>query len=169
MGVLTWGFVPGWADEPAEGMINARVESVGERPSFRVALARRRCLVPANGFYEWKHEQGVKVPYWIHPAAGGVISFAGIWERWSRPGVEPRNTFAILTTDANADVAPIHDRMPVIVAPEDRPRWLDRSLDGAAALALLRGGAPGMLASHAVSTRVNRPAEDDGGLIERVG
>ena len=169
MGLLTWGLVPGWVDEPGEGMINARVESVGERPSFRDALERRRCLVPATGFYEWKREQGAKVPYWIHPAKGGVISFAGIWERWSRSGAEPRHTFAILTMEANADVAPIHERMPVIVARVDRARWLDRSLDGSGALGLLRGGAPGMLASHAVSGRVNRTAEDDAGLTEPAG
>ena len=166
MGLLTWGLVPGWVEEPGEGMINARVESVGERPSFREAIERRRCLVPATGFYEWKREQGAKVPYWIHPAAGGVMSFAGIWERWSRPGVEPRNTFAILTVEANADVAPLHDRMPVIVARGSRSAWLDRAIDGAGALALLRGVAAEVLAAHAVSMRVNRAFEDDAGLIE---
>ena len=169
MGLLTWGLVPGWVDEPGEGMINARVESVGERPSFRQAIERRRCLVAASGFYEWKREQGAKVPYWIHPAAGGVISFAGIWERWSRPGAESRHTFAILTTEANADVALLHDRMPVIVAGADRSAWLDRAIGCEGALALLRGVAPGVLASRTVSTRVNRTAEDDAGLIERVG
>jgi putative SOS response-associated peptidase YedK len=169
MGLLTWGLVPGWVDEPGEGMINARVESVGERASFRQAIERRRCLVPANGFYEWKREQGAKVPYWIHPAEGGVISFAGIWERWSRPGVEPRHTFAILTMEANADVALLHDRMPVIVAAASRSAWLDRAIDGAGALELLRGVAPAVLAAHPVSERVNRTAEDDAGLIEPVG
>ena len=168
-GLLTWGLVPGWVDEPGEGMINARVESVGELPSFREAIQRRRCLVPATGFYEWKRDQGAKVPYWIHPAAGGVMSFAGIWEAWSRPGAEPRHTFAILTMDANAEVAQVHDRMPVIVAREDRARWLDRSVDGVGALALLRAGVPVALASHAVSTRVNRVAEDDAALVEPVG
>ena len=166
MGLLTWGLVPGWVDEPGEGMINARVESVGERPSFREALERRRCLVPATGFYEWKREHDAKVPYWIHPVAGGVISFAGIWERWSRPGADPRHTFAILTMDANADVALLHDRMPVLVAGADRGRWLDRAVDGAGALALVRGGAAEVLAAHAVSMRVNRAFEDDAGLIE---
>jgi putative SOS response-associated peptidase YedK len=169
IGLLTWGLIPGWVDEPGEGMINARLESVGERPSFREALERRRCLVPATGFYEWKREQGAKVPYWIHPVAGGVMSFAGIWETWSRPQAQPRHTFAILTMDATADVADIHDRMPVIVAAGDRVRWLDRSVDGVGALALLRAGRPVALASHVVSTRVNRTAEDDGGLIEPVG
>jgi putative SOS response-associated peptidase YedK len=169
MGLLTWGLVPGWVDEPGEGIINARVESVGERPTFREALERRRCLVPADGFYEWKRVTGGKIPYWIHPSAGGVLSFAGIWERWSRPGTEPRHTFAILTTEANADVASLHDRMPVIVPRENRSAWLDRSRDGVAALALLGRAPDGALTSHSVSPRVNRTAEDDAGLIERVG
>lgn len=166
MGLLTWGLIPGWVDEPGEGIINARIESVAEKPSFREAIERHRCLVPADGFYEWKRLKGGKIPHWIHPSEGGLISFAGIWERWSRPGAEPRHTFAILTTDANADVAPLHDRMPVIVAPDVRSAWLDRSLDGAGALALLRPTPEGALRSHAVSPRVNRPAEDDADLIE---
>jgi len=169
MGLMMWGLVPAWADEPGGGMINARVESVLSLPSFREAIQRRRCLVPADGFYEWKREGERKAPYWIHPVAGGVISFAGIWERWSRTGVEPRHTFAILTTEANADVAPLHDRMPVIVAAADRSAWLDRALDGDRALALLRPRPPGELTSYPVSTRVNRPAEDDVGLVEREG
>lgn len=168
MGLLTWGLVPGWTDEPGRGIINARSESVADKPSFREAFERRRCLVPADGFYEWKKGGGAKIPYWIHPRDGGVISFAGIWERWSRPGAEPRHTFAILTTDASEDVAPIHDRMPVVVGPADRERWLDRSADPRELLDLLRPPPAGTLVSHAVSKRVNRPAEDDAGLIEAV-
>ncbi len=169
VGLLTWGLVPGWADEPGPGMINARVESAAEKPSFREALDRRRCLVPANGFYEWKRVNGGKIPHWIHPTAGGVIAFAGIWERWSRPGAEPRHTFAILTTKANADVAPLHDRMPVIVPAESRDAWLDRARDGAGALAPLEASPRGVLTSYAVSPRVNRPAEDDADLIRPAG
>jgi putative SOS response-associated peptidase YedK len=168
MGRLTWGLVPAWADEPGPGIINARAESVAEKPSFREAFERRRCLVPADGFYEWKKEGGAKVPYWIHSADGGILSFAGIWERWSRPGAEPRHTFAILTTDASEDVAWIHDRMPVVVAPADRRRWLARSSDPRALLGLLQPAPAGTLVSHAVSTRVNRPSEDDAALIEPV-
>jgi len=169
MGLLTWGLVPGWADEPGPGVINARSESVARKPSFREAFERRRCLVPADGFYEWKKEGGAKVPYWIRPRAGGVMSFAGIWERWSRPGAEPRHTFAILTTDASADVAPIHDRMPVVIEPEDRNRWLDRNARADEIAGLLHPARDGSLVSHPVSTRVNRPAEDDPGLIAPVG
>jgi putative SOS response-associated peptidase YedK len=168
MGLLTWGLVPAWMDEPGPGIINARSESVADKPSFREAFERRRCLVPADGFYEWKKEGGAKIPYWIHPRGGGVLSFAGIWERWSRPGAEPRHGFAILTTDASEDVAQIHDRMPVLVRPADRERWLDRSADPRELLDLLRPPPAGTLIGHAVSRRVNRPAEDDAGLIEAV-
>ncbi len=166
VGLLTWGLVPGWVDEPGSGIINARSESVADKPSFRDAFERRRCLVPADGFYEWRKERGQKVPFWIHPLAGGLISFAGIWERWSRPGAEPRHTFAILTTDASEDVARIHDRMPVVVAPADRDRWLDRRAEPRELREILRAPPAGSLVSHAVAIRVNRPAEDDAGLIE---
>ena len=165
IGLLTWGLVPGWADEPGSGIINARAESVADKPSFRDAFERRRCLVPADGFYEWRKEGSAKIPYWIHPRGGGLLSFAGIWERWIRPGAEPRHTFAILTTDASEDVAPIHDRMPVLILASDRDRWLDRSADPRALLGLLRPAPSGSLACREVSTRVNRPADDDPGLI----
>ena len=169
VGLLTWGLVPGWIEEPGSGIINARSESVADKPSFREAFERRRCLVPADGFYEWKKEGGGKVPYWIHPRAGGLMAFAGVWERWSRPGAESRHTFAILTTDASEDVAPIHDRMPVVVATADRDRWLDGSADPRMLLDILRAPPAGSLVSHAVATRVNRPAEDDAELIEPAG
>jgi putative SOS response-associated peptidase YedK len=169
LGLLTWGLVPDWKEDPVAPMINARMETVAARPSFREAIDRRRCLVPADGFYEWKREGERKVPHWIHPSGGGLLSLAAIWETWRRPGTEPRHAFAILTTAANADVAPIHDRMPVIVAAEGRDAWLDRAVDGAEALRRLRPTRAGALASRPVSTRVNRVASDDAGLIERVG
>ncbi|HSH76442.1 MAG TPA: SOS response-associated peptidase [Longimicrobiales bacterium] len=166
VGLLTWGLVPSWVDEPGAGIINARSESVMDKPSFREAFERRRCLVPADGFYEWKRASGGKVPFWVHPRAGGLISLAGIWERWSRPGAEPRYTFAILTTDASEEVAHIHGRMPVIVGPADRDRWLSPRSEPRALSGLLRPSPPGSLDSHAVSRRVNRPEEDDAALIE---
>lgn len=166
MGLLTWGLVPAWVDEPGSGIINARSESVMDRPSFREAFERRRCLVPADGFYEWKREEEGRVPYWIHPRGGGVMSFGGLWERWSRPGSGTRHTFVILTTEASQDVAPIHDRMPLLVRPTDRSVWLDRSVGGRRLLALLRPAPVGSLVSHRVSSRVNRTSEDDAALIE---
>jgi putative SOS response-associated peptidase YedK len=166
VGLLTWGLVPGWRDEPEQGLINARSESVSEKPSFREAFERRRCLVPALGFYEWKKEPDGKRPFWIHPADGGLISFAGIWERWSGPGMDPRYTFAVLTTTADGDVARVHDRMPVFIEAADRAAWLDRGTDREAALAIMGRGSSPSLVCHPVSTRVNSPQEDDAGLIE---
>jgi putative SOS response-associated peptidase YedK len=166
MGRLRWGFVPSWKDEPGSGLVNARSETVRTAPSFRDAFSHRRCLVPADGFYEWRREGDRKVPHWFHPRDGRVVSFAGIWERWSRPDAEPRHTFAILTTDANEDVAPIHDRMPVVVAPEHRAQWLSRASDSGDLAGILRPATPGTFESHEVSTRVNRADEDDPGLIE---
>ncbi len=168
MGLLVWGFLPGGAPAPGPGIINARGESVTSKPSFRGAFARRRCLVPADGFYEWRREGARKVPYWIHPLSGGLLSFAGIWERWAGSGAEPRHTFAILTTEASEDVAPIHDRMPVIIAPADRAAWLDRGASPDDLRELLRPAVVGSLAAREVSQRVNRPTEDDPGLIAPV-
>ncbi|MDH3208062.1 MAG: SOS response-associated peptidase [Gemmatimonadota bacterium] len=168
MGLLTWGLVPGWQDTPGRPLINARCESVLSRPSFSEAVARRRCLVPADGFYEWKREGASKLPFWIHPTEGGVLSFAGIWERWSRPGSEPRHTYAILTMPPSVEVAAIHDRMPVVVGDADRDAWLDRHNDGRAALSLLRPHKAPDYTCRPVSTRVNRPQEDDAGLMEAV-
>jgi putative SOS response-associated peptidase YedK len=166
MGLLRWGLVPGWKDQPGSGLVNARSETVRTTPSFRDAFSRRRCLVPADGFYEWRREGDRKVPHWFHPRDGSVVSFAGIWERWSRPDAEPRHTFAILTTDANEDVVPIHDRMPVVVAPEHRALWLSRASDSDDLAGILRPAPRGTFGSHEVSTRVNRADEDDPGLIE---
>jgi len=168
MGRLTWGLVPAWQDEPRAGLINARSESVLDKPSFREAFERRRCLVPAQGFYEWKRDGGAKRPFWIYPVEGGLVSFAGIWERWSRPGAEPRHTYAIMTMPASVDVAYVHDRMPVVIGALERDAWLDRDTDVETALALVRQGPGPRLACHPVSTRVNGPHEDDAGLIEPV-
>jgi putative SOS response-associated peptidase YedK len=162
IGLLAWGLVPAWMEDSGPGFINARAESVASKASFREAFARRRCLVPADGFYEWAR----KVPYWLHPTRGGVISFAGIWETWRRPGAEPRHAFAILTTEANSDLRPIHDRMPVVVEEADRDLWLDRSSGVERVGALLRPAPDGTFVSRAVSARVNRAGEDDAELIE---
>jgi putative SOS response-associated peptidase YedK len=166
LGPLTWGLAPNWMDEPGPGFINARAETAHDKGAFREAFARRRCLVPADGFYEWKREGAAKVPYWLHPRAGGVIAFAGIWERWSRPGAVPRHAFAILTTDANAEVRPIHDRMPVVLLRADWRLWLAKDSDTREVQRVLQPAPDGTFAARRVSTRVNRPSEDDPGLIE---
>jgi putative SOS response-associated peptidase YedK len=168
IGLLEWGFLPAWKDEPTGGFVNARAESVASKASFREAFRRRRCLVPADGFYEWRSEGGRKVPYWIHPPDDGLLAFAGLWTSWRRPDAEARHTFAILTTDANREVSDIHDRMPVVVSPEDRDAWLDRDTPPERLDAVLHPAPDGVLALRRVSTRVNRPDDDDPGLIEPV-
>lgn len=168
LGLLEWGFLPGWKDEPAGPFINARSETVASRTSFAEAFRRRRCLVPADGFYEWRAEGGTKMPYWIHPVGTDLVSFAGIWETWSRPGTGPRHTFAILTTEANDEVSAIHHRMPVVVSAQDRAAWLSRGTDGEQLRRLLAPAPSGTFQMHRVSTRVNRTAEDDAELVEPV-
>jgi len=169
IGLLRWGLVPGWMDEPGSGFINARAESVATKPSFREAYRRRRCLVPADGFYEWRRSSavqgGAKQPFWFHPREGGLVSFAGLWETWRRPDVEVLHTFTILTTEANADVRGVHDRMPLVIAPDGRDAWLDSASSGEQVAALVRSVPDGTFGAHPVSTRVNRTAEDDAELI----
>ena len=126
MGMLRWGLIPSWAEAPGNGFVNARGESVGETPSFRDAFLHRRCLVPADGFYEWRSDEGGKSPFLFRPAAGGVLALAAVWEHWEGQGHPPRNAFAVLTVAASADVAPVHHRMPVLVDPSRFSDWLAR-------------------------------------------
>ncbi|WP_149425244.1 SOS response-associated peptidase [Oryzomicrobium terrae] len=123
---LRWGLVPSWAKDTsiAPKLINARSETLAEKPSFRSAYKRRRCIVPASGFYEWKTEGKEKQPYYVHPASTELIGFAGLWERWTLPDADPLDTFTIVTTEANTAMTDIHERMPVILAPEDYGLWL---------------------------------------------
>ena len=170
MGLMRWGLIPTWAKDPAIGnrQINARSETVRTRPAFRDAFVRRRCLVPADGFYEWQRTDGPRRPFWIHPADGSLLGFAGLWERWRPPeGVEVYS-FTILTTDASDSVRPFHDRMPVILCPSDRPAWLSRDSDPETLTALLRPYAKDLDARE-VSTWVNRPDHDDSTCVEPVG
>ena len=125
--LLHWGLVPSWADDPAIGnrMINARAETAADKPSFRTALRRRRCLVVADGFYEWQKLGKRRQPMFIHMRDDRPLAFAGLWESWEGADHSALESCTILTTAANDLVRPIHDRMPVIVAPEDYGRWLD--------------------------------------------
>ncbi len=130
--LVRWGFVPSWSKEGPLGkpLINARSETVAEKPSFRNAFRRRRCLIPADGFYEWEGDvPGKKKPYFIHRPDDGLMGFAGIWEHWAGPDGSELETAAIITTPANALVATIHPRSPVIIAPGDFELWLDCSND----------------------------------------
>ena len=125
--ILSWGLVPGWAGDPDVGsrLINARAETAAEKPSFRAAFRSRRCLVPADGFYEWQAAGRRKTPHLIRPRQPGPFAFAGLWERWHDPGDVCLETAAILTTEANEAVRPIHERMPVLLRPQDYAAWLD--------------------------------------------
>ncbi len=168
LALLRWGLVPSWAKDPAMGnrMINARVETAPGKPAFRSAFRRRRCLVPADGFYEWRKAGGRKQPYYVRMADGRPFAFAGLWEHWEGPGGDV-SSCTLLTTDANDLLAPIHDRMPVIVAPGDYGRWLDpEAHDAAALLPLLRPYPPAGMVVFPVRTLVNSPATDDPRCIE---
>lgn len=125
-GTFRWGLVPFWAEDAAIGvrMINARAESVADKPAFREPFAHRRCLIPASAFYEWKTEGKVKRPFAIARSDGRLLALAGLWDRWKGPDAVIRSC-AILTTEANARVAEIHDRMPVLLEPDDFDEWLD--------------------------------------------
>lgn len=166
--MFRWGLIPSWAKDISIGskLINARCEGLEDKPSFRAAFRRRRCLVPVSGFYEWQALAGGKQPMYITLSDHPVFALAGLWEVWRDAEGRPLHTFTILTTDANAFMAPIHNRMPVIVRPEDYALWL--SPGEAPAAALREVFAPfdaGQMAACPVSTRVNRPAEDDASLI----
>lgn len=168
--MLRWGLVPHWAKDPAVGhrLINARAETAAEKPSFRGALRRRRCLVPADGFYEWQRLDGRKQPWLIRRRDGRGFAMAGLWEAWRGPD-GPLETFAILTTRPNAVVAPIHDRMPVIVAPGSFALWLDPTIRDPGLLApILRGEQTPELRAYPVGTLVNNPANDDPRCMEAV-
>jgi putative SOS response-associated peptidase YedK len=132
---MRWGFLPTWYCTPADVplLINARAESIADKPAFRAAARERRCLIPADGFYEWSGPKRARVPWAIRPRAGGLIALAGVWQSWGRPGARIA-TCAIVTCAANATLAPIHDRMPVIVAPADFALWLGEAGPGAARL-----------------------------------
>lgn len=162
-GLLKWGLVPSWADDPKIGyrMINARSETVDQKPSFAKLLKRRRCLIPADGFYEWKKEEdGGKQPFRFQLKTKAPFAFAGLWDRWERDG-EMIHSCTIITTEANEVVRDIHDRMPVILTAEAEAQWLTRELDDAKTLTdLLRPLDPELMEAYPVSQLVNSPKND---------
>jgi putative SOS response-associated peptidase YedK len=174
--MLTWGLVPFFSKAPTLGkMINARAEDVSIKPAFRGAFQKRRCLVPASGFYEWRAAEGSgrRQPYYIRPRSDEPIFFAGLWEYWKQredqPDEQPVTSFTILTTTPNEVLAPIHDRMPVIVGPRDFDLWLDPSVADASRLAGLMAPCQNdLLEAYPVGTRVNSPKNDGTDLVERV-
>jgi putative SOS response-associated peptidase YedK len=158
--MLRWGLIPSWAKDPAIGakLINARAETVEEKPSFRAAFKRRRCLIIADGFYEWQRQEGKKQPYYFRLKSSQPFAFAGLWEHWRSPDEQTINTCTILTTEANDLLHPIHDRMPVILDSKDYELWLDLKVEKPALLQpLLRPYQADLMTSYAVSPKVNNP------------
>lgn len=166
--MLRWGLVPFWAKDPSIGnrMINARAETVAEKPSFRSAYRKRRCLILADGFYEWRKEGDQKTPYLISLADGSPFAFAGLWENWSsKEADESLQTSTIITTEANDFMAQIHHRMPVVLRPDTASRWLDGEMD---LLQEVTGNSPEFRA-WPVSRNVNNARNEDQTLLEPVG
>lgn len=167
--LMKWGLIPSWAKDPAIGsrLINARSETAPEKPAFRAAFRSRRCIVPADGFYEWQQQPSGKQPFYIHRKDGGLLAMAGLWEQWMPPETEvPLLTFTILTTAANAWMRPLHERMPVILEGEEVGRWLDPAAKRAELEALLRAPGDRELEAYPVSRAVNDVRNDAPLLLE---
>lgn len=162
-----WGLIPSWAKDPSIGskMINARAETAAEKPAFRAAFKRRRCLVPMTGFYEWRATDGRKQPMYIHAAGDGLLSLAGLWEMWQSADGGLLETCTVLTTTPNTLMEPIHNRMPVIVEPQDYNTWLAPDTPADDLYHLLRPYDAAALHAHPVSTAVNRPQNDSAECI----
>jgi putative SOS response-associated peptidase YedK len=165
--LVRWGFIPSWVHDPRKFslLINARAEAVLDKPAFRNAIRRRRCLIPADGFYEWQADGGRKRPFYA--AAKAMVAFAGLWESWMGPNGEEVETACIITTAANRTLRPLHDRMPAVIPHEAHDMWLDcANVDAETAAALLVPAPEDTFAAHEVSTAVNRAANDGPALIE---
>lgn len=168
MGPMRWGFLPHWYKSETDGplLINARAETIAEKPAFREATRARRCLIPASGFYEWtKDDAGNRLPWYIAPRAGDMLVFAGVWQVWERENTR-HVTCAIVTCAANDAMAQIHHRMPVILPPEDWALWLGEAGHGAARL--MRAAREDALVWHRVDARVNSNRAEGPELIEPV-
>jgi putative SOS response-associated peptidase YedK len=165
---LQWGLVPHWVDDPDDGPspINARADSVAEKPYFRSAFDSKRCLVLADGFYEWQGQRGPKQPYRIERVDDEPFAFAGLWESWSSNG-DQLDTVTIITTGPNAVMEPIHDRMPVMLEPEDEDRWLQAD-DPDELQALLDPYPDELLDAYSISKRLNDPGNDSPDVIDPV-
>jgi putative SOS response-associated peptidase YedK len=163
-----WGLVPFWAKDPAIGqrMINARAETIAEKPSFRQAFQRRRCLIPADGFYEWQAMEDGKQPWYIHSREPGLLGFAGLWDSWEGGEDGALHTCTIITTSANEFVRPLHARMPVIVSPVFYQSWLAADTSKQELSEILARTSVIELTADRVSRKVNNPVHDEPSLIE---
>lgn len=158
---LRWGLIPSWAKDPSMGnrLINARAETVHEKPSFKSSLRKRRGLVPADGFYEWQVRDQGKVPQYIRLRTGGLMAFAGLWSEWDS-GKETLRTFTIITTTANRELEPVHARMPVILLPEHYGDWMSPDTSSEQVITLLGPLREGLLEHYPISKTVNSPKND---------
>jgi putative SOS response-associated peptidase YedK len=166
--LMRWGLLPAWVKDPRKFtlLINARAETVQEKPAFKNAMKRRRCLIPADGYYEWQLFDNRKRPHFIHRRDGAPIGLAGLAETWIGPNGEELDTVAIVTAPAGADLAVLHHRVPVTIEPRDFDRWLAcRDDDAEAVMALLIAPGEGCFVWHEISTRANRVVNDDAQLI----
>jgi putative SOS response-associated peptidase YedK len=169
--LMRWGLIPHWAKDAktAYKMINARVETLTQRPAFRSLLAAHRCLVPASGYYEWKAEGRDKTPYYIHSQGESFVAFAGLYDTWIRPDGEELYTFTIITTEADEFMAHLHNRMPVILERDLEDAWLDAEITSAReVLDILERSTGVTLEAYPVSRMVNKPSVDSEALIQRV-
>jgi len=166
--LLRWGLIPGWAKDEtlATRLINARGETLAEKPAFRAAYRSRRCIVPASGFYEWKAIPGGKQPYYIEPANDELLGFAGLWERWTSAEGTPIDTFTVVTTEANESMRALHERMPVILQPGDDDLWLSRDTAPERLGQLLAPCPDVLLRMHPVSKAVGNVRNEGPQLIE---
>ena len=164
---VTWGLLPFWAKDPKTGYntINARAETVATKPTFRQAFRQRRCLIPVDGFYEWR-QSIPKQPFFIHRADSRPFALGGVWEHWEREG-QVIESAAIIVTEGNAMMKPIHDRMPVIIDPEDYDRWLNPASDGHYLIGLLQPHAEQGFEAYPISTAVNKPQNNGPDLLKR--
>jgi putative SOS response-associated peptidase YedK len=169
LAMLRWGLVPHWAKDISIGnrLINARAETVAEKPAFRQAFSRRRCLVLASGFYEWGETPAGKVPYFMAPRNGECLAFAGLWERWHGDD-DILESCTIITTTANATLTKVHQRMPAILAADAQVRWLAGETPATERLSLLRPAPEDELEVRQVRRTVNNPRNEGAGLIEAV-
>lgn len=168
---MRWGLIPFWSKDPKLGykMINARAEGIAEKPAFREALKKRRCLIPADGFYEWQKSGAAKRPFCFTLADDNPFAFAGLWERWKDPQGQWIETCSIITTTANELAKDVHDRMPVILHPDDYDLWLDPGFHDTATLcALLKPYEAAAMKRHEVSNRINSVKNDDPQCAEPV-
>lgn len=169
--LVRWGLLPSWVKDPKvfSLLVNARGESISDKPAFKSAMKYRRCLVPADGFYEWQRDGERRRPFYVRAKSGSPLAFAGLWEVWTGPNGEEVETAAIVTTRANGTLSPIHDRMPVIVPPEAFDLWLNcQEVDATTATALIAPAPDDLLEAYEISPAVNRTANDSPRLLDPV-